>query len=78
MDVQGRIAVVTGAASGIGQATAEALAAAGAMVIIADINVEKGQAVARSLRDKAQQADYFKVDVTNDASSSSRSISSVP
>ncbi len=68
MEMQDRIAVVTGAASGIGQATAEALAAAGAMVIVADLNVDKGQAVASAIRAAGRKADFFKLDVTNDAS----------
>ncbi|NJO07373.1 MAG: 3-hydroxybutyrate dehydrogenase [Chloroflexaceae bacterium] len=41
-----RIAIVTGAASGIGKATTEALAGAGYTVVISDIDAEKGQAVA--------------------------------
>ena len=50
MTFKDKIAVVTGAASGIGQATAEALAAEGARVIVADINREKGEAVAAAIR----------------------------
>ena len=42
-------AVVTGGASGLGQASAEALAAAGAKVAIFDINEEKGNAVAKAI-----------------------------
>ncbi|MFN9580656.1 MAG: SDR family NAD(P)-dependent oxidoreductase, partial [Novosphingobium sp.] len=42
-------AVVTGGASGLGQATAEARAAAGAKVAIFDVNAEKGEAVAAAI-----------------------------
>ena len=42
-------AVVTGGASGLGQATAEALAAAGAKVAIFDVNAERGEDVARAI-----------------------------
>jgi rhamnulose-1-phosphate aldolase len=46
---QGRIAFVTGAASGIGKAIATRLAAEGACVVIADLDLEKAQAVAAEL-----------------------------
>ncbi len=65
MDMQDKVAVVTGAASGIGQATAEALARQGAVVVVADINVDKGQAVASAIRDAGNKADFFKLDVTS-------------
>lgn len=45
----GIAAVVTGGASGLGRATAEALAAAGAKVAIFDVNTEKGEEVARAI-----------------------------
>jgi 3-hydroxybutyrate dehydrogenase len=47
--VEGKVALVTGAASGIGLATAQALAAAGAQVTLADIDAERGQAEATKL-----------------------------
>jgi 2-hydroxycyclohexanecarboxyl-CoA dehydrogenase len=68
MDMQDKVAVVTGAASGIGQATAEALAQHGAMVVVADINVDKGQAVASAIRAAGKKADFFKLDVTSPVS----------
>lgn len=46
---QGRIALVTGGASGIGKATATRLAAAGACVVVADLDLEKARAVADEL-----------------------------
>jgi NAD(P)-dependent dehydrogenase (short-subunit alcohol dehydrogenase family) len=49
-DQTGRIAVITGATSGIGYETAKALAGAGARVIIASRNVEKGKAVIAEIR----------------------------
>ena len=45
----GKVAIVTGAASGIGQATAELFAACGAAVVVADIDAEGGERVAGSL-----------------------------
>jgi NAD(P)-dependent dehydrogenase (short-subunit alcohol dehydrogenase family) len=46
MRFEGRVAVVTGAAQGIGEAYARALAAEGASVVVADVNVEAGTRVA--------------------------------
>jgi NAD(P)-dependent dehydrogenase (short-subunit alcohol dehydrogenase family) len=48
-DFTGRVAIVTGAAQGIGEAYARALAAAGAAVVVADIDAGAGQAVAQSI-----------------------------
>jgi NAD(P)-dependent dehydrogenase (short-subunit alcohol dehydrogenase family) len=47
--LDGKYALVTGGASGIGEATCKELARAGAIVTIADINLEKAQALARAL-----------------------------
>jgi 2-hydroxycyclohexanecarboxyl-CoA dehydrogenase len=65
MSFENKIAVVTGAASGIGKATAEALAEAGAMVVCADIDREKGEAAAAAIRGKAQKARFYPVDITD-------------
>ena len=46
MDITGKIALVTGGASGIGAATCEAFAKAGGHVIVADINVDGGEKIA--------------------------------
>lgn len=56
-------AVVTGGASGLGEATAHALAAAGVKVAIFDVNEEKGEAVA-----KAVGGLFCKVDITDEQS----------
>jgi meso-butanediol dehydrogenase / (S,S)-butanediol dehydrogenase / diacetyl reductase len=58
----GRVAVVTGGARGIGAATAAALAATGASVVIADVEVEAGQATARDLN-----CDFVEADVSRAA-----------
>jgi 2-hydroxycyclohexanecarboxyl-CoA dehydrogenase len=60
-----KVAIVTGAASGIGRATAEALAAEGATVVVADINREQGEAVAAEIRGKDQHAEFVPVDLTD-------------
>src|SRR3954470_23003829 len=49
MDVRKAGALVAGGASGLGEATARALAAAGAQVLIADLNAEKGEALAAEI-----------------------------
>jgi NAD(P)-dependent dehydrogenase (short-subunit alcohol dehydrogenase family) len=61
MDIKDAAAIVTGGASGLGGATAERLAAAGAKVAIFDFNVELGEAQA-----KAIGGAFFKVDVTSE------------
>ena len=57
VDLTGRSALVTGAASGIGRACAERLAAAGAEVAVLDLNVDAARAVADKFGGKAIQAD---------------------
>ena len=60
MDINGSSAIVTGGASGIGEAAARALAARGAVVVIADLNAEKGEALAQEIGGA-----FVNVDVTN-------------
>src|SRR6478752_10353089 len=49
MDINGASAIVTGGASGIGAAVARQLAAKGAKVVVADLNAEKGEALAHEI-----------------------------
>jgi len=64
--LDGRRAIVTGAASGIGRATAELLAAEGAVVVIADIDLAGAEAVATGIRERGGQALAVPCDVTRD------------
>lgn len=64
MRLDGKTAVVTGAASGIGLATAERMAEAGAHVVLADLNADKGAEEARRLVRAGGSASFAPVDVT--------------
>src|SRR5690606_39283901 len=68
MKLNDKIAIVTGAASGIGLATAQALAQAGAAVVLGDIAGDKGEQAAAELRAAGCRADFVRCDVTDDAS----------
>ena len=68
MELQDKVAVVTGAASGIGKATAQALAAEGARVIVADIDREGGEKSAATLRESGARAEFIAVDMTDTTS----------
>ncbi|XP_032232639.2 cyclopentanol dehydrogenase [Nematostella vectensis] len=61
----GRVAIVTGGASGIGKATVERLAREGASVAILDINDELGQQVETDLRSSGNKVKFYHVDVAN-------------
>ncbi|MGW5437721.1 SDR family oxidoreductase [Nocardia asteroides] len=58
-----RTAIVTGAAQGIGAAYAKALAAEGARVVVADLNIEAGTAVAKEITEAGGTAVFHEVDV---------------
>ncbi len=68
MKLDDKVALITGAASGIGLATAEAFGQAGAHVVLADINTKQGEAAAADLRDRGRQADFIRLDVTDQSS----------
>ncbi|WP_306191813.1 SDR family NAD(P)-dependent oxidoreductase [Streptomyces sp. MK5] len=63
-----RCALVTGAASGIGAATARRLAAEGARVVLADIDAEAGEAVAAGIRKDGGEALFQYCDVADESS----------
>jgi len=63
MDLNGTAAIVSGGASGLGEATARVLAAAGATVVVADLNEEGGKRVAADIGGQ-----FARTDVTDEAS----------
>ena len=63
-DLSGKTAFVTGAASGIGEAIAHALAGAGAHVFVADLNSEPGEAVANAIKSSGGEAEFLLLDVS--------------
>jgi rhamnulose-1-phosphate aldolase/alcohol dehydrogenase len=69
-ELAGRVALVSGGASGIGRATARALAERGAHVVVADLNAEGAEEVATELADAfgARRAVSVSADVTDEAS----------
>ncbi len=65
MRFENKVAIVTGAAQGIGEAYARALAAEGAAVVVADLNVESGQQVAASIVADGGRAIFVETDVSS-------------
>jgi NAD(P)-dependent dehydrogenase (short-subunit alcohol dehydrogenase family) len=60
MEVKGKAAIVTGGGSGLGAATARALAAAGAKVSLLDVNLDQAEAVAKEIGGRAFACDVSK------------------
>lgn len=65
-EIKNKVAVVTGAASGIGLSTAEALAEKGAKVVLSDYAVEQGQKETQSLADKDYDVLFVGADVSKE------------
>ncbi len=61
---EGKVAIVTGGASGFGQAMAELYARQGAQVVVSDITVDKGEETAQKIIDCGGEAIFVKADVS--------------
>src|SRR4051812_409411 len=68
MELQGKISFLTGAATGIGRATAELFAREGADVYLADINEEAGKLAEAEIRASGLRATFVPVDVSDEGS----------
>ncbi|KPM52439.1 short-chain dehydrogenase [Frankia sp. CcI49] len=66
--LQGKVAIVTGAAGGIGKAYAKGLAEAGAAVVLADINLDSAETAAKELAAAGHRAFAVRADVADEAS----------
>ena len=67
MRLKGKVAVITGASSGIGRATATLFAQEGAKVVVADINSKMGEDVVQQIKEAKGEATFVKVDVSSPA-----------
>ncbi len=66
--LRNKVAIVTGSAEGIGEATARLFAREGAKTVLADLNASKGEALADEIRGKGGEAVFIQHDVTREAS----------
>lgn len=67
MRLKGKVAVITGAGSGIGRATAKMFAQEGAKVVVADINSKAGEEVVQQIKEAKGEATFVRVDVSRAA-----------
>jgi NAD(P)-dependent dehydrogenase (short-subunit alcohol dehydrogenase family) len=65
MKLEGKVAIVTGAGQGIGEAAARRFAQEGAKVVVSDVNAETGEAVAASIRESGGEAQFVSCDVAD-------------
>jgi NAD(P)-dependent dehydrogenase (short-subunit alcohol dehydrogenase family) len=66
MRLEGKVALISGSANGMGEAEARLFAREGAKVVIADVLTEQGQQVATSIVEAGGEAHFIRLDVTNE------------
>jgi NAD(P)-dependent dehydrogenase (short-subunit alcohol dehydrogenase family) len=66
MRLEGKVALISGSANGMGEAEARLFAREGAKVVIADVLTEQGQQVATSIVEAGGEAQFIRLDVTNE------------
>jgi NAD(P)-dependent dehydrogenase (short-subunit alcohol dehydrogenase family) len=71
MRLKDKVAILTGAASGIGRATAELMAEEGAKVVVADLDAQNGEAVVRGIKAKGGAAHFVRADISKEAEAKS-------
>ena len=67
IDLTGKVAIVTGGSAGIGEASIRKLAGLGARAIIADVDAQKGEAIASELRAGGADAAFAQTDILEEA-----------
>lgn len=67
ISLEGKVAIITGGASGIGLASAKRLAEAGATIALCDINESKGKAAVMEIQELGAEARFYVCDVTSDS-----------
>lgn len=75
--IEGKVAVVTGAGGGIGEAYAKRLAAEGAQVVIAEIDEQRGQAVAAAIEANGGQALFVRTDISSEDSTQGMAVAAI-
>jgi NAD(P)-dependent dehydrogenase (short-subunit alcohol dehydrogenase family) len=68
MRLEGKVALISGSTRGIGRTTAEMFAAQGARVAVTGRTVDRGEKVVKIIRDAGGDAEFFALDVTDEAS----------
>ncbi|MGH9471092.1 MAG: SDR family NAD(P)-dependent oxidoreductase, partial [Terriglobia bacterium] len=67
MRLKGKVAIVTGGAAGIGQATAQLFGEEGAKVLIADVDAQEGEQTARGIQGQGGSAHFVHADISKEA-----------